>query len=69
MATNLNLDDDLIDQALQLGGHASKRDAVNQALREYVDYLRRLRSIEQFGTIDFDPHYDYKRARKGRKSA
>ena len=69
MATNLNLDDDLIDQALQLGGHASKRDAVNQALREYIDYMRRLKSIDHFGTIDFDSDYDYKRARQDRRSA
>lgn len=66
LATNLNLDDALIDEAVALGGHASKRDAVNQALREYVAHLKRVRAIRQFGTFDFDPSYDYKKSRQRR---
>lgn len=69
MPTNLNLDDDLVERARALGGHASKRDAVNRALQEYVDQLGRLRAIEQLGTIEFDPDYDYKRDRRDRRSA
>jgi Arc/MetJ family transcription regulator len=64
MATNLNLDDDLIEKAVSLGGHRSKRDAVNQALRVYVSQLRRIRALDSFGTFEFDPDYDYKQARQ-----
>jgi Arc/MetJ family transcription regulator len=64
MATNLNLDDDLIEKAVALGGHKSKKDAVNQALREYVSQLRRIEALDSFGTFEFDPDYDYKRARR-----
>ena len=63
MATNLNLDDELIAKAVALGGHRSKRDAVNQALREYVSQLKRIQALEHFGTFEFDPDYDYKSAR------
>lgn len=63
MATNLNLDDELIEKAVTLGGHRSKKDAVNQALREYVSQLRRIEALESFGTFEFDPDYDYKQAR------
>ncbi|MES2645198.1 MAG: type II toxin-antitoxin system VapB family antitoxin [Myxococcota bacterium] len=63
MATNLNLDDQLIDQAVALGRHSSKREAVNEALREYVAYRRRLEALDVFGTVEFDPAYDYKQAR------
>lgn len=63
MPTNLNLDDQLIELAVQLGDHRSKREAVNAALAEYVDHLRRLRALADFGTFDFDDDYSYKRAR------
>ncbi len=41
MATNLDLDDRLIRQAVKAGGHRTKREAVNAALREYVQALHR----------------------------
>ncbi len=63
MPTNLNLDDDLVDLAVQLGKHRTKREAVNAALAEYVDYLKRVQALAEFGSFDFDPDYDYKRAR------
>ena len=34
MPTNLAIDDDLLREALRLGGHASKRATVNEALKE-----------------------------------
>ena len=63
MATNLNLDSELIDMAVRLGKHPSKREAVNAALREYVAHLRRLQALDSFGTFDFDDEYDDKQAR------
>ena len=66
MATNLNLDDDLIALAVRLGKHPSKRDAVNAALREYVAHLKRLQAIDAFGDFEFDDDYDYKKARAAR---
>ena len=41
MATNLDLDDRLIREAVKAGGHRTKREAVNAALREYVQALHR----------------------------
>ncbi len=63
VATNLNLDDDLVELAVELGKHRTKREAVNAALAEYVDQLRRVKSLDSFGTFEFDEDYDYKRAR------
>lgn len=63
MATNVQLDDELVNEAVRLGGHASKKDAVTKALEEYVGHLRRLEIIDMFGTIDYDPDYDYKKQR------
>jgi len=66
MPTNLAIDDRLLEEALNLGGHRTKRETVNEALREYIQRRKRLKAVEAFGTIDFDPAYDYKRARAKR---
>lgn len=64
MATNLDLDDKLIQAARQLGGHRTKRDAVTRALEEYVQWLRQQAIIRDFGSIDYDPKFDYKKQRR-----
>jgi Arc/MetJ family transcription regulator len=64
MATNLDLDDKLVEAAQKLGRHKTKREAVNRALDEYVRWLRQQAILEEFGTIQYDPKYDYKKQRK-----
>ncbi len=63
VATNLALDGDLIERAKLLGKHRSKREAVDEALRQYVASHERRRLLERFGTVEMDPKYDYKRGR------
>ncbi len=63
MATNLSLDDDLVNEAKELGGHRTKREAVNEALAEYVARRRRRSLLDLFGKMDWDPDYDYKAER------
>ncbi len=64
MATNLALDDRLIETAQRIGGHKTKKEAVTTALKEYVQYRRQLRILESAGTVDYDPDYDYKAERR-----
>ena len=66
MATNLQLDDDLIVKAVRLGKHKSKREAVTKALAEYVNHLEQREVESLFGTVAFDPAYDYKKQRSRR---
>jgi Arc/MetJ family transcription regulator len=66
MPTNLHIEPELLEQAQILGHHRTKRETVNEALREYIEYRKRLEAVEAFGTIDFDPEYDYKAMRKAR---
>ena len=66
MATNLSIDDGLLSEALKIGGHRTKRETVNEALKEYIQRRRRRRILDLFGTIDYDPTYDYKQARRKR---
>ena len=63
MATNLQLDDRLIREAVTLGGHRTKKAAVTQALTNYIRHLQQERMLDLFGKVDFDPAYDYKRQR------
>jgi hypothetical protein len=67
MATNLALDDGLIQKAVKLGKFKSKKEAVNTALSEYVQRHSQASIVELFGTIDYDADYDYKKLRS-RKS-
>lgn len=66
MATNLALDDELVQEAKDLGKHPSKRAAVNEALAEYVRRRKRRKLAELFGTLEWDPEYDYKAERQSR---
>ena len=63
MATNLQLDDRLIREAVTLGSHHTKKAAVTQALTSYICHLRQEKILGLFGQVDFDPGYDYKKQR------
>jgi Arc/MetJ family transcription regulator len=64
VATNLALDDNLIDEARRMGGHATKKDAVTAALTEYIQRRKQLGILSHFGTIDFDPAWDNRKLRR-----
>jgi hypothetical protein len=67
MATNLALDDALIEEARRVGTHKTKKEAVTAALDEYVRLRKQWKILDLFGTVDFDPNYDYKAARKKKR--
>lgn len=66
MATNLALDDALLEEALRIGGKATKKDTVTEALQEYIGRRKQARVVDLFGTIDYDPKHDYKKQRRRR---
>ncbi len=66
MPTNLAIDDQLLEEALKIGGRPTKRETVNEALREYIQRRKRLKALEAFGTVAMDPSYDYKKLRRKR---
>ena len=66
MATNLALDNKLLEEALKVGGKATKKETVTEALQEYIGRRKQARIVELFGTIDYDPKYDYKKQRRRR---
>lgn len=63
MATNLQIDDGLIEKAVELGKHKTKKAAVTHALVEYINHLQQIKILSMFGTVDYDNDYDYKKQR------
>jgi Arc/MetJ family transcription regulator len=64
MATNLQIDDNLILKAVKLGGHKTKKAAVTKALTEYIQHLEQEKILSMFGTVEYEPEYDYKKQRR-----
>ncbi|MCS6284211.1 MAG: type II toxin-antitoxin system VapB family antitoxin [Nitrospira sp.] len=59
----VHLDERLIREALEVGRHKTKKDAVTAALREYIRGRKQLGILELTGQIEYDPKYDYKKLR------
>lgn len=63
MATNLAIDDSLLEQAREVSGLRTKKAVVTQALVEYIQKRQQLKVLDLFGTVQYDPTYDYKAQR------
>lgn len=64
MATNLAIDDSLLNKALKIGGRKTKKDTVNEALREFIVRREQQKVLDLFGTVDYFEDYEPKQARK-----
>ena len=64
MPTNLAIDDRLLNEAVRVGGHRTKKAAVTEALEEYIRRRKQTRLLKLFGKIEFDPAYDSKKQRR-----
>ena len=63
MATNLSIDPELIERALELSGEKTKKAAVTRALKEFIARREQKKLLSLFGKLTWDPDYDYKRER------
>ncbi|MFZ5764898.1 MAG: type II toxin-antitoxin system VapB family antitoxin [Thermodesulfobacteriota bacterium] len=66
MATNLAIDDKLLEEARIVGKHATKKAVVNEALTEYIQRRKQAGITKLFHTVEYDPDYDYKAQRQKR---
>lgn len=66
MATNLSLDPDLIDRALEVSGERTKKAAVTRALEEFIARRKQRRLVELMGKLEWDSTFDVK-AERSRK--
>ncbi len=63
MPTNLALNDSLIQEAVRVGHHRTKKEAVTAALEEYVQARTRREILDWVGKVDYYDDYDPKRLR------
>ena len=66
MRTNIVLDDDLVAEAFSVSGARSKKQLVDEALRELVRVRRRKSLLDLKGRVRFAKGYDHRRLRAGR---
>ena len=66
MATNLALDPELLELALQVSGEKTKKAAVTRALREFIARRTQRRLLELFNSLEWDSHYRYRTERSRR---
>ena len=64
MPTNLDINSELLQKALEVSGLKTKKDTVNLALKELINRHKQLEIIDLFGKMDPDPDYDYKKGRR-----
>ena len=64
MVTSLQIDDSLINEVVKIGKHKTKKEAITQALKNYLHQMEQIKILNLFGKIDYDGDYDYKAQRK-----
>ena len=64
MATNLDIDQTLLKEAVTIGRHRSKKAAVTEALQEYIARRKQQGVLAFFGKVDYSDDYDYRKRRK-----
>lgn len=68
MATNLAIDDRLLQKAVQAGGLRTKKETVTKALEEFIQRRQQRKILRASGTFEFREDWNYKADRQGRES-
>lgn len=68
MATNLAIDDSLLEQALRIGKLRTKKETVTIALEEFIQRRRQHEVLNSLGTFEFRKDWDHKQDRRDPES-
>ena len=63
MATNLAIDPELLEKALEVSGERTKKAAVTKALQEFIARRQQRRVLDLMGKLDWDTSFNYKAER------
>ncbi len=66
MRTNVDIDDELLEEAFSLSSSRTKKELIHEALQELIKIRRRKDLTELAGNIRFYKGYNYKELRKTR---
>lgn len=62
MRTNIELDDQLVRQALQISNLKTKKDVVHEALKQYIAFLKRKKLLSLRGKNTWEGDLDQMRS-------
>jgi Arc/MetJ family transcription regulator len=65
MRTNIVLDDETVKTAFRYSKAKTKKELINEALKELITSRQRLDLRDLRGKIEFRSDYDYKKLRRG----
>lgn len=65
MRTNIVLDDEIVKTAFRYSKAKTKKELINEALKELIASRQRLDLKDLRGKIKFRSDYDYKKLRRG----
>jgi Arc/MetJ family transcription regulator len=63
MATNLSIDPDLIERALEVSGERTKKAAVTRALEEFIAPRTQKHLLDLMSRFEWDETFNYKAER------
>ena len=66
MRTNIDLDDDLVEEAFRVTNLRTKKELIHLALQELIRAQKKKNLIDLSGQIEFSSDYDYKASRANR---
>lgn len=66
MRTNIEIDDQLMQQAMAAGGFTSKKATVEAGLQLLAQRHKQRDILKLFGKIEFDPAYDHRKMRESK---
>lgn len=68
--TQIDIDDDVLAEAMRLSGAKTKKETVNTALREYAARHRRIEALETYATLSQSWDYEgWERRRQADKES
>jgi Arc/MetJ family transcription regulator len=63
MATNLDIDPQLLERAVEVSGQSTKKAVVTKALQEFIARREQRRMVDLMGKLEWDDSFDYKAER------
>lgn len=69
MTTNIDINEELLDEAFSVSQARSKKDLIHEALREYIRLRKRKDLTELAGTIEFQSEFNHKKMRQTRNDS
>jgi hypothetical protein len=63
MATNLAIDPELLDRAVEVSGERTKKAVVTKALQEFIARREQKRVAELMGKLEWNDSFNYKAER------